>query len=213
MLGQEFAEEDALLGQALGERVVREQVDEFVAECRKAGGLEADERRARLDLVLQHRQGAAATALGRVEPAPVVERPAAAQRAAVGIVDLEARRLEHPRGRNGRLGPEVVVERVGPQQDAPAAPARRRAPANQCRECLVRERAACVRSGAMPPTALATSRDQRRPRDAVREPRQRARPSRATSVDPPHRVGARGAAAARRSGGRGTPPCRSPCRR
>jgi len=34
VVGHEVAEEDALLGQALGEGVVREQVEQFIAERR-----------------------------------------------------------------------------------------------------------------------------------------------------------------------------------
>src|SRR4051812_36171342 len=101
--------------QALGVFAIWQQRGQLVSEYRAAAGLEYHQRRAGIDLWLQRQQDALQLRLGLVEHAIVVERTPAAQRL-FWQPYFEAAVLEHLDRRPRRIGIEVVVERVGPEQ-------------------------------------------------------------------------------------------------
>ena len=106
--------------------VVREQVEQLVAEDRDAARLEPDDRRAGFDLGPQRVEDLAQQRFRAVEHAVVVERPAAAELPR-GTTTSEAGVLEHLDGGLRRAGVKVVVEGVGPEDDALRRPRSRAA--------------------------------------------------------------------------------------
>jgi hypothetical protein len=100
----------------LGALVVREEVEEFVAEDGDAAGFESDDGDAGFDLGLELVEDVQEQAFGAVEHAEVVERASAAEVGA-GYRDAEAGGFEDFDGGAGRCGVEVVVESVGPEED------------------------------------------------------------------------------------------------
>ena len=113
---EEFAEQERLFAQGLGALVVREEVEEFVAEDGDAAGLEPDDGDSGFDLGLELVEDVEEQGFGAVEHAEVVERASAAE---VGLRDEDAVSggLEDFDGGAGGGGEEVVVEGVGPEED------------------------------------------------------------------------------------------------
>jgi hypothetical protein len=110
---EELAEQECLFAQGLGALVVREEVEEFVAEDGNAAGLESDDGDAGLDLGLELVEDVQEQAFGAVEHAEVIEGASAAE---VGLRyrDAEAGGLKDFDGSAGCCGLEVVVESVRP---------------------------------------------------------------------------------------------------
>ena len=76
---EEFAEQEGLFAQGLGAFVVREEVEEFVAEDGDAAGLESDDGDSGFDLGRECVEDVEEQGLGAVEHAEVVERASAAE--------------------------------------------------------------------------------------------------------------------------------------
>ena len=119
-VGNEIGDIMHLGGQALRLLAIGEQVAQFVLERGCARRLERDHRRARFNLGTQHFERPFEPALRFVEEAPIVQRPAAAQRLR-GNGNAKAAALEQLGCGDQRLRAEMVVERVGPQDDSLAA--------------------------------------------------------------------------------------------
>src|SRR5438132_10422931 len=117
MVRQKLAERSDQRAQSLCPRIVGEQILQLVAEDRDAARLEADDRNAFIDFAIQGADDVAQPPLRRVEHAVVVERPSAAQRRARNL-HREAAALQNPDRRHCGLWMEMVVEGVGPQDDA-----------------------------------------------------------------------------------------------
>jgi hypothetical protein len=113
-LFEELAEQERLFAQDLGALVVREEVEEFVAEDGDAAGLEADDGDSGFDL--GGVENVEEQGLGAIKHAEVVERASAAERGARDE-DAVSGGLEDFDGGAGRGGAEVVVEGVGPEED------------------------------------------------------------------------------------------------
>lgn len=111
---EELPEQVGLRGEADGVLVVRQHVDELVAEHRGAARLERDERHPVLDVLAQRVEDLVQEALGEAQHPVVVERATAAQGLARQL-DAPAGGLEHLDRRAADRGIEVVGERVGPQ--------------------------------------------------------------------------------------------------
>ena len=113
---EKFAEQEGLLAQGLGALVVREEVEQFVAEDGDAAGLESDDGDARFDLGLEFVEDIEQQGFRAVEHAEVVEWAAAAE---VGLRedDVVSGGFEDFDGGSGGRGQEVVVERVGPEEN------------------------------------------------------------------------------------------------
>src|SRR4029079_15849831 len=79
LLGEKVAEKKRLIGKFFCEPARREEIDQFVLECRHACRLEADNWRTRFDLRPQHRQCSFPKSFCLLQPAPIVERPTAAK--------------------------------------------------------------------------------------------------------------------------------------
>jgi len=116
VLLQELAEEKRLPRQGLGALVVREEVEEFVAEDGDAAGLEADDGDSGFNFGFELVEDFEQKALGAIEHAEVVEGTAAAE---IGLRyrDAEAGGLEDFDGGAGGGGSEVVVESVRPEEN------------------------------------------------------------------------------------------------
>ena len=117
---EELAEQEDLLREGAGALIVREQVDEFVAEDGGAAGFEDNDGRAGFDLGEKLVHDFEKQAPGAVEEADVVERASAAEMGA-GNGDGEAGGFEDFDGGAGGRGKEVVVESVGPEEDGASA--------------------------------------------------------------------------------------------
>jgi hypothetical protein len=115
-LFEEFAEQESLFAQGLGALVVREEVEEFVAEDGNAAGLESDDRDSGFDLGSESVENVEEQGFGAIEHAEVVERASATERGA-GDEDVVSGSLEDFDGGAGGGGAEVVVEGVGPEED------------------------------------------------------------------------------------------------
>ena len=113
---QELAEQERLLAQGLGALVVREEVEEFVAEDGDAAGLEADDGDSGFDLGGERVEDVEQQGLGAIEHAEVVERTPATERRARDEHAVSGG-LEDFDGGAGGGGAEVVVEGVGPEED------------------------------------------------------------------------------------------------
>jgi hypothetical protein len=116
ILFEEFAEEESLFAQGLCAVVVREEVEEFVAEDGDAAGLESDDRDSGFDLGGEFVEDVEEQGLGAVEHAEVVERASAAE-VGLGEEDAVPGGFEDFYGGAGGGGVEVVVEGVGPEED------------------------------------------------------------------------------------------------
>ena len=183
---EQLAEVEAVRGEPGGVVVVREHLRQLVLEDREAARLHAHDRRARADVVAQHVQRLAQVALGQVEKAVVVERPAATD-VPLGQDHVPAGRLERLHAGNADIGVEVVVEGVGPEHHPWSA---RVAGAAALREpALERHR----REGGNLALTRHAGRDLRHPRQArrvrgeVHEPRH-ARADLRRAVDQAERV-------------------------
>jgi hypothetical protein len=115
-LFEELAEQERLFAQDLGALVVREEVEEFVAEDGDAAGLEADDGDSGFDLGGERVENVEEQGLGAIKHAEVVERASAAE-VGLGDEDAESGGFEDFDGGAGGLGEEVVVEGVGPEED------------------------------------------------------------------------------------------------
>jgi hypothetical protein len=113
---QEFAEKECLFAQGLGPVVVREEVEELVAEDGDAAGLESDDEGAGFDLGGEFVEDVEKEGFGAVEHAEVVERASAAEIGA-GDGDAVSGGLEDFDGGAGSGREEVVVEGVGPEEN------------------------------------------------------------------------------------------------
>src|SRR5208282_3648884 len=113
---EKFTEQEDLLREGLRAFVFGEKVREFVAEDGGAARFEDDDGRSGFDFREKLVHDLEEQVLGAVEHADVVERAAAAE---VGARDgdVEAGGLEDFGGSFGGRGEEVVVERVGPEED------------------------------------------------------------------------------------------------
>ncbi len=114
LLVQELRQQEHLFAQPPSPFVVREEIQQFVAEGRDTGRLETDHRRARIDGPGQHLHAVLEAAASGIQHAEVVERPSAAHEAARHL-DLETGRIQHLRRGIQRLRMEMVVERIRPQ--------------------------------------------------------------------------------------------------
>ena len=128
-LATELRHVDLLVHDELGERhgrlaqtarvlVAGEEVRQLVAEHRRAARLEHDDRQAFVQLRLERLHRLAQQLFGHAEEAPVVERASAAELLA-RQGDVVADIFQYFDRRHRGIGVEVIVERVGPQQDAP----------------------------------------------------------------------------------------------
>ena len=84
---EKFAEQECLAAQGLGALVVREEVDEFVAEDGDAAGFESDDGDAGFDFGFELVENFEQQRFGAVEHAEVVERASAAE---IGARDEDA---------------------------------------------------------------------------------------------------------------------------
>jgi hypothetical protein len=116
VLFEELAEQERLFAQGLGALVVREEVEEFVAEDGDAAGLESDDRDSGFDLGGDRVENVEEQGLGAIEHAEVVERASATERGS-GDEDAVSGSLEDFDGGAGGGRAEVVVEGVGPEED------------------------------------------------------------------------------------------------
>jgi hypothetical protein len=116
LLLEEFAEQKRLLAQGSRAPVVREKVDEFVAEDGNAAWLQADYGNSGLNLWFELVEDFQKEALGTVKHAEIVKRASAAEVRARDEY-VEPRGLEDLDGSFGSRGEEVVVECVGPEED------------------------------------------------------------------------------------------------
>src|SRR5207302_4329619 len=114
---------ERLLAETLRVLVVGPQLQQLVAEDGDAARLDADERDAGADLLPQRGDRALEVTTCEPEEAVVVQRPPAADPASRNL-HVEAGVLELRDGGHPDFGLEVVRERVGPEEDAPAAGAR-----------------------------------------------------------------------------------------
>ena len=190
--GEELAERLRLGREAAGVIVAVEEVRRLVAKDRDARRLEADDRRPGPDLVAELREDGLQEMLRLSQVAPVVERPATAQRA-LRDDDLAAGRLEDLDRGLGNLRMEVVVERVDPE-DHPVArrlagsnrAGGRRAPTPRRSEALVGEpRDLALRRDAA--DGLEHPAQQRGMGDRVHQPRHPRREA-GPPMDQAHRV-------------------------
>jgi diadenosine tetraphosphatase ApaH/serine/threonine PP2A family protein phosphatase len=110
---EEFAEQERLFAQGLGALVVREEIEEFVAENGDAAGLESDDRDSGFDLGFELVEDIEQETLGAVEHAEVVERASAAE-IGLGDEDVVSGGFEHLDGGAGGCRLEIVIEGVGP---------------------------------------------------------------------------------------------------
>jgi len=107
-------------GQARRVIVVGQEAAELGLERRDAARLDVDERDARADLVAELVEDPPEVAPREVEHPVVVQRAAAAQML-TRHHDVVPRSFEDLDGRDAHAGVEVVVERVGPQDDPRSA--------------------------------------------------------------------------------------------
>ena len=116
LLFEKFTEQESLAAQGLCAFVVREKVDEFVAEDGDAGWLESDDGDSGFDLGLELIEDLEQQSLGAIEHAEVVEGASATE---VGLrdEDAESSSLKDLDGGLGGAGEEVVVEGVGPEEN------------------------------------------------------------------------------------------------
>jgi len=116
---EKLAEQEDLLRQGLGAFVLREKVRQFVSEDGSATGFEDDDGRGGFDFGEKLVHDPEQQALGAIKHANVVKRAAAAE---VGTrdADVETRGFEDFNGGFGGRGEEIVVERVGPEEDGSA---------------------------------------------------------------------------------------------
>jgi len=77
-LREDLAQHHGLLAEADRARIVREEVDEFVAKDAGATGLKHDDRNTGIDLRLKLIEDAEQVAASLIQEAEIVERPAAA---------------------------------------------------------------------------------------------------------------------------------------
>jgi hypothetical protein len=113
---EEFAEQKRLFAQGLGALVVREEVEEFVAEDGDAAGLESDDWDSSFDLGGEFVEDVEQQGFCAVEHAEIVERTAAAE---IGLREnhVVSGGFEDCDSGAGGGGTEVVVESVGPEED------------------------------------------------------------------------------------------------
>jgi hypothetical protein len=167
--------------------VAGKQVRHLVAEHRRTGGLEHDERHAGVDLGLEAREDAAQILLRLAQHARVVQRPSAAD-GNRRHVDLEPGGFEHVGRRERGVRMKMIVERVGPQHHlAPVRTRRSRATREPALERLAGEAGKTSRGC----DAGEPFRERRRPRGL----RQRihetggARGDARPAIDEPERIG------------------------
>jgi hypothetical protein len=115
ILVEKFAEQERLLAESSGALVVREEVDEFVAEDGDAARFEADDGNSGFDFGLQFVEDVEEQSFGTVEHAEVVERASAAEMGARDY-DAEAGGFEDFDCGFGGVRLEIVVEGVGPEK-------------------------------------------------------------------------------------------------
>src|SRR5207253_10127018 len=113
----EFAQHHRWLSQALRVFVRGKEIVKRVAEDGDAAWLESDDRHALIQLRPQLGHHFTKQRLGLSQEAPVVERTSAAEWLAWNR-DLITRRFEDIDGRYRGFGMEVIVERVGPEENA-----------------------------------------------------------------------------------------------
>ena len=113
----EFAQRHRCLTQALRVFVRGKEIVKLVAEDGDAAWLESDDRHALIQLRPQLGHHFTKQRLGLPQEAPVVERTSAAEWLAWNR-DLITRRFEDIDGRYRGFGMEVIVERVGPEENA-----------------------------------------------------------------------------------------------
>ena len=102
--------------QGLGALVVREEIEEFVAEDGDAAGLESDDRDAGFDFGLELVENFEQQRLSAVEHAEIVEGAAAAE-IRLREEDAVSGGFQNFDGGFGGGGQEIVVEGVGPEED------------------------------------------------------------------------------------------------
>src|SRR5579883_546124 len=113
---EELREEGRAPRQARRSLVALQQAGKLIAQRADACRLQADDRRAGLQMLLQDVEISMEQTPGRIQAAPIVQRPPAAHMSARDL-DLIAEALEQLHRGDGRGSAEVVVERVRPQQD------------------------------------------------------------------------------------------------
>ena len=116
ILFEELAEQKCLFAQGLSALVMREEVEEFVAEDGDAAGFESDDGDSGFDLGLELIEDIEEQGFGTVKHAEVVERASAAEMGA-GDDDAVSGGFEDFYGGTGGRREEIVVERVGPEED------------------------------------------------------------------------------------------------
>src|SRR5262249_44029859 len=139
----ELAEKERLLRELFGARIVWIEPNQLVTERADASRFQTDDKRSLVDISRKAVHNRPPSPLGAIEHAPIVERPAAAQRTA-GNGDRETEGVEHACGGNRGRWPEVIVECIGPQHH-PFAPRRMTAGAEPLHKAL----ASIARHGAL----------------------------------------------------------------
>ena len=102
--------------QGLGAWILREKVEKFVAEDGYATGFEPDDGDSGFDFRGEFVEDFLQKGFRALEHSVVVERAAAAEMG-FGNGDLEAKGFQDFYGGFGRVGVEVVIEGVGPEED------------------------------------------------------------------------------------------------
>ena len=113
---EKLAEQESLAGESLRALVVREEVEQFVAEDGDAAGFEADDGDAGLDFGLELVENFEQQRLSPVEHAEIVEWAAAAE-VRLREDDAVSGGFQNFDSGFGGGGQEIVVEGVGPEED------------------------------------------------------------------------------------------------
>src|SRR5271166_6325527 len=113
---QKLAQQECLFREPSRSFIVREEVGQFIAEHRRAAGLENNDGNARLDLGLQHVERLQKQVPRPIQHAPVVKRAPATQLCA-RQKNAEPGGLENIDRSLGRVRQKEIVKRVWPQKD------------------------------------------------------------------------------------------------
>src|SRR5579859_2136845 len=113
---QKLAQQQRLLAQPLGARVLRKEVQQLIAKHAGAARLKKNENPSRTDLRSKIFKNAPQIFPRLLQESKVVQRAPAADMPSRHL-DGKSRPLQHLRGRAQRLRMIVVVPRVRPEQD------------------------------------------------------------------------------------------------
>ncbi len=182
---EELAQRDDLLAQHPRVAAVRHEARELVAEDRAATWLEGNDRRPCRDVVAKRSENPLEIVPREIEHAVVVQGPAATEVTA-RYVHAKACVFEDVDGGLRDLGGEVVIERVGPEEDPLTVGVSRGPRMEPGQEGLRRERGDRA-LGRDPHQRLGQCRQTRELGHEVREPGREARETRPL-VDEPEGV-------------------------